>query len=330
MQLILIKEGQQIDVTAYSGSYSRSDNTDSLGMEFGFELALNPNDKYWAKTRPAPGDKLLFANNDKPVFEGIITDEIIHDQYTYAYTAYDFGFYLNKSEVIAQFNGLAGDAAITKLCGQLGIPIGSITSIPTSIKQIYNGQVLSECIKDILQQATDDTGRKFRLEVRNNKLYIEDYADLVVKAMYQPASNIAPFDVTLAPGKLSGSQSMADMRNIVVVASSKEKSISIQATAQDDASIAKYGLLQKVEKVDDKNKAQAKNIAANKLAELNKITKKINLHLMGDDAVRAGRILEFNQPDIDMTGRYLVKNCTHNYSNNNHTMQVELEAVSSG
>ena len=51
---------------------------------------------------------------------------------------------------------------------------------------------------------------------------------------------------------------------------------------------------------------------------------------MGDDAVRAGRILEFNQPGMDMVGQYLVKNCTHNYSNNNHTMQLELEAVSSG
>ena len=148
--------------------------------------------------------------------------------------------------------------------------------------------------------------------------------------MYQPASNIEPYDVTLAPGKLSGSQSMTDMRNIIVVASSKEKSISIQATAQDDASIAKYGMLQKVEKVDDKNKAQAKNIAANKLTELNKITQKINLHLMGDDAVRAGRILEFNQPSIDMVGGYLVKNCTHSYSNNNHTMQLELEAINNG
>lgn len=327
MQLILIKDGQQIDITAISGNYSRSDNVNGLGMTFGFDIAINPDDQYWIQDIPEPGDKLAFANNDQTVFEGIITDESKNGKRQRSYTAYDYGFYLNKNEVIAQFNDMAGDAAIKQLCGQFGIPVGSIAAIPTMIKQIYNGSALSDCIKDILQQATDEIGRKFRLEVRDNKLYIEDYTNLVIKAMYQPASNIAPFNVTLVPSNVSGGKSIVELKNTVVIASSKEKDVSVMAEVKDDSSITKFGMLRRVERVDDKDIAQVKNIAQNKLTELNKITQTQSLTLLGDDAIRAGRILEFDQPDIEMTGQYLVKNCTHSYSNHNHIMQLDLEAV---
>lgn len=327
MKLTVIKDDKTIDATKYTGNYNRSDNIDALGMDLSFDLAHNPDDRYWPTVLPEPGDKVTFTNNDKQVFQGIIVDESWNGKRQRSYTAYDYGFYLNKNEVIAQFNGMTGDAAIKKLCNQFAIPVGSVASISTMIKKIYNGQVLSDCIKDIMAQATAETGKKYRMEVRENKLYIELYSDLMIRAMYQPAENIAPFEVTLVPADISGSRSMADMRNIIKIVSGSEKDAHTVAETKDDAGISKFGMLQKVEKADDKDIAQARNIAKNKLVELNKITKSQSVLLLGDDAVRSGRILEFNQPNLGLVGQYLVKNCRHSYNNNNHTMQLDLEAV---
>ena len=49
---------------------------------------------------------------------------------------------------------------------------------------------ISDIIKDLLKMATEQTGKKYRLEVRENLLVIDDYEDLVIQAEYKSARNI--------------------------------------------------------------------------------------------------------------------------------------------
>ena len=310
------------DITKRSGNFTRSDNVDGLAMSFSFETAFNEKDKYMPKMPIAPGDKVIFLNDvGKTVFSGMIVDENYYGEYIHTYTAYDYGWHLNKNEVIVQFRELSADAAIQKLCGDFGIPVGKIASMPTKISKIYNGDVLSDCIKDIIKQAEADLAKSFRMEVRENKLYIEPYSDLIIKASFKPASNLAAFDQTKAPADEQGQRSIADMSNSIKVVSADEQAAQVIAEASDAESIAKYGLLQKVQKATDKNSAQAGNIAKNTLLELNKVTGGKGVTLLGDDNVRSGRILNYQGE------AYLVKSCSHYYNGATHTMQVELEAV---
>lgn len=325
MQLFLIQEGVAKDITKRTGEYIRTESLDELAMSFTFNLATNPYDKYLHDLSIRPGDKIAFINQDQTVFTGIITDNGWDGLYSHNYTAYDYAWYLNKNEVVIQFKGLAADQAIKQLCNQFDIPVGNITTMPTKIKKIYNGTVLSDCLKDIIEQTSQDTGKKYRMEMRDNKLYIEPYEDLVIQPMYKPASNIAPFDTTKVPADISGSESIADMSNAVKVVSSGEKSVNVFATVKDDASISKYGLMQKVQTADKKDKAKAGNIAKNLLNELNTVTKSYNVTLLGDDQVRAGRIINFDNPF--MAGSYLVTGCAHNYTQAGHIMQLTLEAI---
>ena len=79
--------------------------------------------------------------------------------------------------------------------------------------------------------------------------------------------------------------------------------------------------------MDSKDIAQARNIAKNKLAELNKIAEDTSIELLGSDAVRAGRILEITEPITGLSGKYLVKECTHTYKNRIHKMSLTVEGV---
>lgn len=328
MKLILIKSGQQIDITKFVGNLARSDNVDSITMEFSFDSMINPDDALFAKVDIAVGDKLLFMNNERDVFQGIITEESWNGKYQRSYKAYDYGFYLNKNEVAIQFNSIAAEKAITKLCGDFGIAVGDIVSIPTSIKKIYNGEALSDCIKDILKQATQETGQKYRMEIRESKLYVEKQTDLMVTAIYQPAANLTPFDATKAPAEVSGSRSIENMANAIKIVSGSEKSIQVIVEEKNQQSIEQFGLLQKVESVEEKDIAKARTIAKNTLKDLGKIVEASSIELLGDDTVRSGRLLEINQPQVGMKGTYLITSCTHNYKNeNNHSMKLDLEAI---
>ena len=310
------------DNTKRAGNFTRSDNVDGLAMSFTFDIAFNAGDKYWPKMEIVTGDKVIFINDaGKAVFSGIITDMNQNERYVKSFAAYDYGWYLNKNEVLVQFCAMAASDAIAKLCNDYGIPIGAICGIPTKISKIYNGDTLSDCIKDIIKQSETDQGKSYRLEVRENKLYVEPYSDLVIKASFKPASNIAAFDPANYPADEMESESIADMANTIKLVSASEKSVQILGAAQDPASVAKYGMLQKVEQAEKKDSAQAGNLAKNLLLELNKVTKTKTVKLLGDDAVRSGRILNYQG------AAYLVTNCTHNYSGTVHTMDLTLEAV---
>ncbi len=321
----LYKDNPAKDITAVTGNYSRSDNIDSLSEELSFDLLNNPIDKNFNTNRLEIGGKVVLSNNGKTIFSGVIMSQN-HNRFSQlSYKAYDYAYYLNKSEAVIQFNKVSVKSAITRLCEENQIPVGSITDISTQVSKIYNGTKISDIIKDLLKLATNELGEKYRLEVRENKLYIDKYEDLIITAKYKPAASVPEFDVTKVIGSFNSSYSAEEMATRVLVVSSSEKKQQIFATAEDSENIKTFGLLTKVEKVEDKKKSQAAEIAKNKLAELNKVKKDFRVTLFGDDTVRSGRMLVFNQPEIDLVGAFLVKNCTHKYNGRSHTMDLELE-----
>lgn len=324
IKLVYVYEGEQLDITNITGSYSRSDNIDSLGAELNFTMCVNPLDVNFANYEIEIGSKVVLFNNDVAVFKGIVVSASRSSVNTIVYKCFDYGFYLNKSEARIQFNNVTVTTALQRLCTENEIPVGAIADIATKVTKIYNGDKISDIIKDLLKLATNETGKKYRLELRDNLLYIEDYEQLIVTATYTPATGTGGFDVTKIIGSFSSNYSIEDIATRVLIVSSSEKHTQIYGQVEDSNNITKYGLVTKVEKVDDKNKGQAVQIAKNKLQDLNKVKKTFHVTLFGNDNVRSGRTLVFDQPDIGLTGAFLVKNCTHNYNGMKHFMSLEL------
>lgn len=320
--LDLIQNGVDRNITSITGNVTRRSSISTLGEEFTFSVGKLPGIK-----KISAGDGILFRLLEDEVFRGIIIDENESGLFQLSYKAFDYAFYLNKSSTVIQFNGIKGDEAIKRLCKQFNIPMGFIVPIKTKIVKIYKSKPISEIIKDILSSAENELGIKYRLEMRKGKLHIEPYQNLIVKAVFKPAYNLAEIDATKLIGGFSRSRSIQDMKNSIVITSNNEKSSRVIATSKNDDSISKYGLLQHVEIVDEKNISQARNISRNKLTELNKVVENTTIQLLGDDSVRAGRILEINDPVTGLSGYYLVKECTHNYSKFTHFMNLNIESI---
>lgn len=71
-------------------------------------------------------------------------------------------------------------------------------------------------------------------------------------------------------GNVSHTLSIEDMKNSVKVVTETDKVYTVKAVAKDADSIYKYGVLQDVFKIDEKD-GDANTYAKNKLSELNKI-----------------------------------------------------------
>lgn len=312
MQLKVIQDSGMFDISNYTGQFTLSDNIDSLGRELNFTFN---NNKYIDKRSTfidlQNGMSICAYENGELLYQGQIITISQNDLSNYDVKCVDNAFYLNKNECVIQFNDITVKQAIEQLCSKNNIPCKIDCDINTKVTKIYNGEIISKIIDDLLKLDTNETTIKYRREYNYGSLYINAFNNL--KMIYDKEPII---------GSMSLTKSIENLANNIIIVSSSEKNTTVQATAKDDESIQTYGQWTHYEKVDDKKIANATAIANAKLKELNKVSQEIKLTLWGDSYVRSGRILKFSQPWL--TGEYLVTNCTHTYTGDSHTMEVDL------
>ena len=310
MDVLLYDGDQPYVVTQRVGNVSRSDNLDSLAMDVSFDYLFNRNDRYTMDMVTEPGDHFRYVEGDEVLVEGLIADTDDDMEGTVSVTGYDYGYWLNK-KIDVQFNGCSTSQAIETMCKDYGISV-SCVEIATTVERNYFETSIGEIMKELIGMVTFQTGQKYRMEVRGETVYVEKYEDLLVEPVYIAAGNLAPYDVTRNPGGMTVSRSIEDMYNVVKVMKDGE----VIDEARDEDSITRFG--EKEFKIEDDENAKADVT----LKELNRVVRTISCELLGDDRVRSGRIIQFAHDELP--GKYLVKNCTHNYSSNAHTMSVDL------
>lgn len=301
-------------ISAFCGNITKEDDIKSLGVKLSFDYLNNKViDKNTVWIDLSLGNTIMMYDDDTLLFQGTIQKASRSGLSSYQYDVFDNAWYLNKQEARIQFNNVDVKQAIETLCKQENIPCNVACDIPTKVTKIYNGNTIGNIIDDLLKMATDEIGKKYRREYNDGKLYINAFDNL--KMIWDSEPLVSDF---------SQEFNCDGMANKVVILSGNEKNTTVVATKQDDASIKKYGLCVHYEKVDDKKKAKADQIATTKLKAMSNPKKSISCTLWGDNYVRSGRILKFNQPNIGMVGEYLATHVTHNYDMGKHTMDCEL------
>lgn len=314
MKVIVIQEDKQIDISAFSGNVTLADNIDSLGRELNFDFLNNHvYDSYTQFTALRTGNTILLYDSDEIIFQGQIITLSRNSISNYSVKCFDNAFYLNKNESKIQFTNLDVKSCIEQLCALSYIPCKVDCDIPTKVTKIYNGETISNIIDDLLKQATNDTGLKYRREYNYGSLYVNAMNNL--KMIWKSKPLVSDF---------SYDESIDNLANRVVVISSSEENTTVYAEAKNEQSIKMYGQYTHYEKVDDKKKDKAQKIADTKLKELSKTFEKATVTLLGDNYIRSGRIIQFEQPEIGLYGQYLVNHCTHNYNGSLHTMECEI------
>ncbi|MFH5182940.1 hypothetical protein ACHHV8_10080 [Paenibacillus sp. TAB 01] len=322
--LVLVQDNILTDITSFAGSLSWSSNVDSLAVECQFDYINSSNARYLDSKAINLGDQILLQDSaGVTLHRFIIVKQQKNGPFRITYNCFDFAWYLNSNAAAVQFNGVAASTAIEQLLNRYNVK-HSVTSIKTPIKKIYNGDSLSDVIKDIISQATSETGKKYFMEMRLDTLHITPYEDLLITPTVQIANNTAPFPVAAAISNPSRTLSIEDLRNRVTVVSESDDRLKILQTVDDADSQAQYGLLTHVESVDKKDESQARNIARNKLAELNRVSEDTSIDLLGSDELRAGRLIDVNEPITGITGRYLITQASHTENNGVHKTTIRL------
>lgn len=313
-KLKLIQGDTITDITDMAGSISLNTSIDTLGATFDFSMPRNFIDSNYALTETIKTGDIVKFENEKNLFTGVIVD-IDTLKFSKEIKCFDFYFYLNKNKVIKQFNSLNASSCIESLLKSIGAKIGKIETIATSIDKIYKNNTVAEIIDDILKIVTEETGKKYLLEIEGVTFNLIAHKKIKV----QVTNNIF--------GMPTLTESISNMKNVVLVVSNDSEDESIYAKAEDTESIQKYGMLQEVVEVDpDKDDiSKVRNIASQRLKELNKVLTTSSLDVLGNDELRAGRLLDVEIKEFGLKEEFLIKSCTHIFPKGKHICSLELE-----
>lgn len=324
MYKVIIKDK---DVSDIIGNLTWRDTVDTLGVEVDFELPINRYDKKFEFLYDITlGDPIQILNAKGEVLvQAIIVSETPNGKIT-SFTAYDMAWYLNKSTVIKQFKKMIGNDCVKSLCKEIGIDV-EVSGLDTKIDKIYKDKAVSEVIKDIIEQCSQFNSKKFFIEFDKNKLIVSPYKKIKVFGTFEIQKDKF-ININENIGGVSLSKSIVDMKNSVLVITENKGAIRTIGEEQDSKSIEKYGKLQEVVTLDEKEFSKANLVAKNELKKLNKITEDFSIDVLGDDNVKSGRVIDIDLPLFNLKGEYLIKESNHTISNHIHKISLKLEVYS--
>ena len=315
------------DVSDIIGNLTWRDTVDTLGVEVDFELPINRYDKKFEFLYDITlGDPIQILNAKGEVLvQAIIVSEAPNGKIT-NFTAYDMAWYLNKSTVIKQFKKMIGNDCVKSLCKEIGIDV-EVSGLDTKIDKIYKDKAVSEVIKDIIEQCSQFNSKKFFIEFDNGTLKVMPYQKIKVFGTFEIQKDKF-ININENIGGVSLSKSIVDMKNSVLVITENKGAVRTIGEEQDSKSIKKYGKLQEVVTLDEKEFSKANLVAKNELKKLNKITEDFSIDVLGDDNVKSGRVIDIDLPLFNLKGEYLIKESNHTISNHIHKISLKLEVYS--
>lgn len=268
------------------------------------------------------GSQVELAVDGVRMFKGyIFTIERNHDGEV-SYTAYDQLRYL-KANASYTFENMTLSQIIRQIAADFGLTVGVLEDpgyiFPCLIKE---NESCLDIIYDALYQTIIQTGRIFNFYDNAGALTLTEAKNMFVSTKLGDGSLVT--DYTYKRDIDSDTYN-----RIKLVRPNQETGRTDVYLYEDTETIAKWGLLQYYDEVDENmNEAQIDELCQMYLKYYNRVVQTISIDSIGAAGVRAGVILPVSISavnDLSATRLLLTEKITHKFEADDHTMSVEVK-----
>ena len=239
-----------------------------------------------------------------------------------SYTAYDQLRYL-KANASYTFENMTLSMIIQQIAADFGLVCGTLEdtgyAFPCLIKE-------NESCLDIIFDALSET------IVQTGKIYVfyDNAGELTLTEAKNMYSNIKIGDNSLVTDYTYKRDIDSDTYNrIKLVRANKETGRTDVYIHEDTDNIAKWGLLQYYDEVDENmNEAQIDELCANYLTYYNRVLQTVSIDALGVPGIRAGMIIPVQIGDVDslsISRLLITEKVTHKFEADDHTMSIEVK-----
>lgn len=314
------KNGNMWDISeiAYTISWKTSRIGSPGRLEFSFVKRGIYQDKGFKYNN---GDIVRVTRDGANVFYGYIfsIDEGKNEEVKI--TCYDQIRYLLSNATYVFKNTTAADMVI-KIANDFKLKLGRIDDTGYKIPSMIED---NKKLLDIICKALDYT----LINAGKNYFLFDDFGVLSVRK-----SDDMLLDFIIGDGSLmydyNSKRSIDDdtYNRIKLYKDNKETGKREVYQAQDSANMAKWGVLQLYQSVDENmNSAQINALLNTLIAIKNRETKSLKIDAIGNIRVRAGCYVPVIIEEYGINQPFIVNECTHKFEGADHTMSLELKVI---
>jgi hypothetical protein len=271
------------------------------------------------------GDPVTFSVNGTTVFKGNIFEKQRSGRTNIIkVTAYDQIVYLVKNSDCYVYQNKTANEVLDMICTDYKLTEGDFANTQYKVSHVDDNKTLADIVMYALDQTLINTQGHYYY-------HIYDDAGKIVLASQSSMKIDALIDNTQMEDyeyKSSIDKDTYDMVKIVRKAPNDNgaEKLTVTGVASDDEHINQWGRLQHVMKPDDKDLSPVQ-FAQSFLALHDCKTREISLRgVFGDIRVRGGTLLyvQLDLGDIKLDNYMLVSDVKHHFSQNSHTMDIDL------
>ncbi len=285
-----------------------SGDTKQVARKLVFTIAQRDSDRFFPKATISEGDLVVLEDDGNTLFGGKIFDvEKSSKSNTFTYTAFDFLFYVQQSEVSRIIDTTAeGCAAL--VCNDLGITLGAAAATGVNVYFPALGKPGYEVIMMAYTQASKTTGKKYIPLIKN-------LTEVHVIEKGQLCGAILSGDYNLEDASYKASAQ--NMVNQVKITDKNGNTVSVVENSSDRD---QFGTLQRTYTQED-----GKDATTEAKAMLQGVDRSGSATAVPSDvrAVSGYAIIVYDKVS-GLYGKFYIESDTHTFENGKHEMQLTL------
>ena len=270
------------------------------------------------------GDIVRFSVDGQLIFYGWVFTKSKDRWGEIDVTCYDRMRYLKANASYSFYGQTAGDI-IKQIAEDFQLETADIADTGFAIPSlIETDQSCLDIIQGVVEQTLLNTGKLY--------VFYDNGDGLCLQLAEDMKSNIMIGDKSLVLDYTYKTDIDEQTYNSVKIAMANEETGKADVyVARDTDNIARWGLLQLYQKVDnDSNSAQLKAQAEATLSYYNRRLRTLKVSSLGVLGLRAGQMILMqidNLGDINLNQWLLIEKITHTFENDKHTMDIELYEI---
>lgn len=310
MTLFLTKSGSATrDITRILTTWTWSGDKATISRELSGEVAYIEGSRL-----PVPeiGDLVTMLEGTEKRFVGVILQRSLgSEDSTMAFTAFDFGYYLQRNDGTYKFTGATPEEITRLACSDREIPVSQLPSTGIRLWRKFAGVKLNQLIITAWTLASE----------KNGKVYAIRYTPegLLVKERSVNKSNL----VLKASSNLMNATTKEDATQMVNSVAIYDSNGNFLRRIGDQAAQKLCGVMEQHVTQNSGKEADA-DAAARKALEDGRLKKTVTVNVLGDTALLTGETVVVREAKTGLTGVFWIDADVHTWKNKNYYTKLTL------
>ena len=300
------------DVTELLTTYTWSGGKDRCARGLDFTMAVSELDPGLARVDCPLGSAVqLLDDGGTALWTGYVVQRKKDSQgVVLTHRCLDRGMYLANNYGWYTFKSDTAESAVRRVCGDFGIPVGSLAATGVKVGRKFAGVALHKIVTTLYALAGEQTGARYMVRFDGaGALHVLERAEAASGLVLAPKVNVMSSSVT---------ESIEKMCNSVAVYDQQGNRLRV---LEDADAVAAYGLMRRVV-----TQAKGKDAAGEAQALLDDggVSQSIDVECLGDVRLIAGETVELRETSTGLSGVFWVDEDVHTWKNGQYVCRLSL------